>query len=295
MTTASARLLGRLFLTCSLLASACAVDTSDDHKLVAVDENTVVHIQPVRTARPVVYSSPPGSHLSYFGGPVLPNVHVSPIYWNSSVQFIATLDSFYNDVPNSSLYNMLTQYGVERGNGQPGAVAGRVNQNIADANIRTAVLVEINRGTVPLPSNPDNYYPVHLAPGMQVSSPDGGLSCQTFCAYHGTFRVLDVNGNTFNVNYGVLPDLGGACNGICGSNTVVNNTTSVASHELVEATTDPAVGLATTIGFPLAWYDPSHGEIGDICNGQQGTTTGNGHSYVIQLEFSNAANNCVQN
>jgi hypothetical protein len=25
----------------------------------------------------------------------------------------------------------------------------------------------------------------------------------------------------------------------------------------------------------------------------QGTTTGNGHTYVIQLEFSNAANNCV--
>jgi hypothetical protein len=49
------------------------------------------------------------------------------------------------------------------------------------------------------------------------------------------------------------------------------------------------------IGFPLAWYDPTFGEIGDICNGQQGTTTGNGHNYVIQLEFSNAANNCVQN
>ena len=63
--------------------------------------------------------------------------------------------------------------------------------------------------------------------------------------------------------------------------------------ELIEAVTDPAVGIATTFGPPLAWYDRTNGEIGDICNGQQGTTTGNGRSYVIQLEFSNSANNCV--
>ena len=45
---------------------------------------------------------------------------------------------------------------------------------------------------------------------------------------------------------------------------------------------------------PLAWYDRNNGEIGDICNGQQGTTVGgDGVTYVIQLEFSNAANNCV--
>lgn len=71
----------------------------------------------------------------------------------------------------------------------------------------------------------------------------------------------------------------------------LTNLTSVSSHELVEAATDPAVGMATVIGPPLAWYDPNNGEIGDICNAQQGTTTiGNGSVYVIQLEFSNAAN-----
>jgi len=44
---------------------------------------------------------------------------------------------------------------------------------------------------------------------------------------------------------------------------------SVASHELVEATTDPAAGLATTFAPPLAWYDRAFGEIGDICTAQQ--------------------------
>src|SRR5258708_10760033 len=33
--------------------------------------------------------------------------------------------------------------------------------------------------------------------------------------------------------------------------------------------------------------------MGDICNGQQGSYVANGTTYTIQLEFSNAANNCV--
>jgi hypothetical protein len=74
----------------------------------------------------------------------------------------------------------------------------------------------------------------------------------------------------------------------------VNNLDAVSSHEAVEAATDPEVGLATVIGPPLAWYDPNNGEIGDICNAQQGTIVGgDGVTYVIQLEFSNSANNCV--
>jgi hypothetical protein len=290
------QLLKFLTLSSSLLVSACAADSNDTGELVIIGGNSNVHMQPTRDAGKVVEVAPPNSHLSNFGGPTLPNIHVSPIYWNSGVQFRSTFDSFYNDVPNSPLYSMLSQYGIGHGNGRAGAVGTQSTRNISDAELRTEVLIEINRGTVPSPTDPNNYYPVHLSPGMQVSAPDGTLSCVFFCAYHGTFQAQDVTGRVFNINYGVIPDLSGACNGICGGNPqVVNNTTSVASHELIEATTDPAVGLASTIAFPLAWYDPGHGEIGDICNGQQGTTTGNGHSYTIQLEFSNAANDCVSN
>jgi hypothetical protein len=74
---------------------------------------------------------------------------------------------------------------------------------------------------------------------------------------------------------------------------VFGNYTSVTSHELTEVITDADVGIATVFAPPLAWYDMVNGEIGDICNGQQGTYTANGTAYTIQLEFSNAANNCV--
>jgi hypothetical protein len=121
---------------------------------------------------------------------------------------------------------------------------------------------------------------------MSITAPDGSRSCVQFCAYHGTFVR-----NGVNVNYGVVPDIGqSGCNGGCGGSTVTNNTNSVASHELVEATTDPAVGLATVFGPPLGWYDQvDNGEIGDICNAQQGTTAG----FVVQKEWSNAAHACV--
>ena len=69
---------------------------------------------------------------------------------------------------------------------------------------------------------------------------------------------------------------------------------SVASHELIEAVTDPAVGIATKIASPLAWYDSVNGEISDICNAQQGTVVGaNGVTYTVQKNWSNALNSCI--
>lgn len=287
------RLLKILPLSTALVAPACVVDTGSDDELVPIENSTVVHMQRFHTGDNTINAAPAGAHLTNFGGPTLKNVHVAPLYWNSGVQFQSNLNPFYNDVPNSPLYTMLAQYGIGHGNGQAGFVDSRATANIRDATVQTELLNQINAGHLPAPTA-NTYYPVHFPPGMSITAPDGSQSCVVFCAYHGTFQVQNSAGAIINVNYGVIPDQGGGCAGGCGANAQrVNNLDSVASHELAEATTDPAVGLATVIGPPLAWYDPNNGEIGDICNAQQGTTTGNGRSYVIQLEFSNAANNCV--
>jgi hypothetical protein len=70
---------------------------------------------------------------------------------------------------------------------------------------------------------------------------------------------------------------------------------SYTSHELVETITDPDVALATTTGPPVAWYDPTNGEIADICQTlAEGTVTGtDGVSYLVQQEWSNALNKCI--
>jgi hypothetical protein len=62
---------------------------------------------------------------------------------------------------------------------------------------------------------------------------------------------------------------------------------------LAETVTDVAVGLASNIGPPLAWYDSNNGEIGDICNAQQASITVAGNTYTVQKQWSNAENNCV--
>jgi hypothetical protein len=176
--------------------------------------------------------------------------------------------------------------------------AGNNGSTITDTQIQSELLSQISAGHLPAPvldagGNPNTIYMIYFPPGKTISQ-GGSNSCQAggFCAYHGTTSSL-FNGK--NVLYGVLPDMqaGSGCATGCGTSTTFGNYTSVTSHELVEAMTDAFVGIATVFGPPLAWYDMTNGEIGDICNAQQGSYTANGTTYTIQLEFSNAANNCV--
>lgn len=282
----NSRLVQTLLVSTMLLGSACVADDQTDPSA----DDTVVHMMPLHGVdAPVSNAAPAGAHLTNFGGPLLKNISVHPVFWNSNTQFQSNLNTFYNAVTASPLWSMLTQYGIGNGSGVAGITDTKTTTTVTDSAIHTELNNLFAAGRLPLPSS-NNYYPVHFPSGVSITSPDGSKSCVVFCAYHGTYVR-----NGVNVNYGVIPDQGGGCAGGCGANSQrVNNLDSVSSHELIEATTDPAVGLATTFAAPLAWYDRNNGEIGDICNGQQGTTVGgDGVTYVIQLEFSNAANNCV--
>jgi hypothetical protein len=89
-----------------------------------------------------------------------------------------------------------------------------------------------------------------------------------------------------------MPDLvDTACSQGCGYGAAQDNTTSVASHEMIETITDAAVGLAPDGPpvAPMAWYNDPQGEIGDICNARQGRV-GN---FTVQLQWSNRQNKCV--
>jgi hypothetical protein len=286
----NSRLVQTLLLTTMLFGSACMADPDGTDQTDPSADGTLIHMMPLHNPDKVSNSAPAGAHLTFFGGPVLKNVSIHPVFWNSSTQFQSNLNAFYKAVTQSRLYDMLFQYSsIGRGSGVSGIVDSRSTANVTDSALHTELNNLFAAGRLPLP-NGSNYYPIHFPSGMSITAPDGSKSCVTFCAYHGTYVR-----NGVNVNYGVVPDQGGGCAGGCGNNAQrVNNLFSVSSHELVEATTDPAVGLATTFAAPLAWYDMTNGEIGDICNGQQGTTVGgDGVTYVVQTEFSNSAKNCV--
>lgn len=292
----------------TLLMGACAPEASEggsdgDEGLAADSEaleasGTRFRAMPLQkmtspgTDSLVATAAPAGAKLTYFGGPVIQKVKVIPIYWNSTVPNQSTLNSFYSTITASAYFDMLTEYNttsplqtISRGSiGTPVVDTGApTGTSITDAQIQTEIKRLITTGKMPA-NDDNNLYMIHFPQGVSISAPDGSKSCVQFCAYHGTFVF-----NGKNAYYGVHPDLSGGCATGCGSNSKINNTTSVASHELVEAVTDAAVGLATVFGPPLAWYDKVNGEIGDICNGQQASVAG----FTVQKQFSNKFNDCI--
>ena len=269
---------------------------------------------------PVGRAAPAGAHLTYFGGPVISNAHVVEVLYGSgsyltqvSTTTTPSIGSFFGDIlgTNSGYINLLTQYDTPASGGTNQTIgngtfdglfqivpsAGNNGSTIDDTQIQAELLAQISAGHLPAPlldaaGNVNTLYMIYFPPGKTITQ-GGSSSCVGggFCAYHGT------TSNTLNSKhllYGVLPDMqSGGCAVGCGASTVFGNYTSVTSHELTESITDADVGIATTFAPPLAWYDMANGEIGDICNAQQGSYAANGTTYTIQLEFSNAANNCV--
>jgi hypothetical protein len=289
----------------------------------------VLSLQPLRHGTPwrdpnnsaaqIGFAAPAGAHLTYHNGPIISNVQVIQVLYGSgsyNAQIAGTtsptMGNFFADITSTGLISLMQQYNTNIsggtnqifGNGtfaglfQIVPAAGNNGSTITDTQIQSELLAQINAGHLPAPvldatGNPNTLYMIYFPPGKTISQ-GGSNSCQAggFCAYHGTTSSTL---NSKHVLYGVLPDMqaGSGCSTGCGTSSVFGNYTSVTSHELTEAMTDAQVGIATVIGPPLAWYDSTNGEIGDICNGQQATYVANGTSYVIQLEFSNSANNCV--
>jgi hypothetical protein len=247
------------------------------------------------------------AHLTYYGGPVISNVNVVKVEYGAGTyqSFVtgtgaASLAGFYTGVTNSPYFDWLSEYntptqtigrGTYAGDHAITPAASRNKATISDANIQAELNAQITAGHLPAPTA-NTLYSVHFPKGKHISQ-GGTKSCVAggFCAYHGTFVR-----NGQYVYYSVLPDMsaGSGCDTGCGTGTAFGNQTSVASHELIEAVTDAAVGKATTFAAPLAWYDQNNGEIGDICNGVQGTVAGgNGTTYTIQKEWSNSRGACV--
>lgn len=264
-----------------------------------------------------------GPHLSYFGGPVISNVQVVQVlYGTGSGSYdphvagtaSPTIGNFYSDLTgsNSGFTSLLSQYdtnisgGTNQiiGNGTFDALfqitpsAGNDGSTIDDTQIQAELLAQINAGHLPAPvtdaaGNENTLYMIYFPPGKTITL-QGSSSCVAggFCAYHGT------TSNTLggkNILYGVFPDFQppSGCSSGCGTSSTFGNYTSVSTHELAESITDADVGIATTFAPPLAWYDETNGEIGDICNGEQGSYNANGTTYTVQLLWSNAANACV--
>ncbi|HZR09941.1 MAG TPA: hypothetical protein VFA79_15270, partial [Myxococcales bacterium] len=286
---------------------------------------TRVHVMPFGAAAQPDLINAAAQTLTYYGGRVVSNVRVVEVLWGSgsylsnvSGTTSPSMGTFYQGVLNSPYVDWLDgDYNTVNPNPISGST--RTNQHIgrgsfagvytiapssgattiSDATIQSEIAAQIQAGILPAPThdaagNDNTYYAVFFPPGKTITQ-GGSSSCVAggFCAYHGTVANVPGAGEIY---YGVHPDMqaGSGCATGCGNGSTFQNYTSVASHELVETITDAEVGLASTLSPPLAWYNNTYGEVGDICNAQQGTVVGSdGVTYTVQKEWSNSSSACI--
>lgn len=316
---------GTLALMALLLVPSVAWSANNNPLLVGGPNDL-----PSRPEGPLDFAtSPPGAHLTYYGGRVVSNMKVVQVLWGTggagggNGQFLAqvknttapSMATFYQQVLNSAYVDWLTEYNtnITDFGGNPGTNQtighGSFVEQVAitpvntataltDADVQTELVNQIKAGHLPLPTadaagNNNTYYAIFFPHGTTVTM-GTSTSCVVFCAYHGTIVASTPVGEIY---YGVHPDMqtGSGCETGCGVGpTFFDNYTSVASHEMVETITDCEVSLASSLAPPLSWYDNTNGEIGDICNAQHGTIVGgDAQTYTVQKEFSNIANDCI--
>jgi hypothetical protein len=308
----------RLLASALFIAVGCAQAPADQGGSDNIRYGTRVHKMPMSATAPSNGSAPAGAHLTYYGGRVVSNMQVVQVLYGTGsylpqVQSTTSpsMATFYQGILNSPYVDMFSEYNTPSSGGTNQHIgrgsflrqvtitpsAANNGATIDDTNIQAEIAAQISAGHLPAPTtdaagNNNTYYAVFFPHGKVITQGGSG-SCSAFCAYHGTIA----NAAGHEVYYGVHPDMqaGSGCESGCGSSpTSFQNYTSVASHEMSETITDCEVGLATTSGPPLAWYDNTNGENGDICNAQQGPMTGgDGVTYTVQAEFSNLANDCI--
>ena len=253
---------------------------------------------------------PPGGqppHLTYYGGPVIPNVKVVAVFWGDKVDAATKKDipTFYGDVVQSSLFDWLSEYSTPTQKIGRGSFVSAVtihpgpkllSGTITDAQIQAELSSQLSKKALTDSDQADTIFMIHFPPKLVIKS-GAGTSCVQFCAYHGNIKGK-------SIYYGVMPDqgAGSGCEHSCGQgSTSFDNLTSTATHELVEAVTDARVGdVGNKLSAPLAWYDPSkdaHGgeyaEIGDICGAYDGALKGAHRSWNVQTEWSNKKGGCI--
>ena len=302
--------------------------TTQAHRVVNPRTGLPAGMLPTKAqSRQAATSQPPANraavpHLTYYGGPVVSNAAVVSVLWGGAGSYLAqvtgsvspNMDTFFGHVTDSSYLSWLSEYNTPAaGKNQSigyGSFAGRTaitpsptasGTTIQDSTIQTELLGQINNGQLPAPTLdaaglPNTVYALFFPAGTTICD-TGSCSGVQFCAYHSSFTA-SIQGQARNVRYMVLPHPDANIVSGCSSataDTAEKVLQSYTSHELVETITDPDVGLATTPGPPLAWYDLSYGEIADICVGlADGTVAGtDGVSYVVQQEWSNALNKCI--
>jgi len=260
------------------------------------------------------------NNLTYYGGPIVSNANVVAVTWGPADSTMTTiLPGFFNGIPNSNYWNVLSEYsttGLNGSDGQPGS-----NQNIyqgvfaqlyqitpstggttiTDVQIAQELANQIAAGNLPAPivdssGHVNSIYMVYFPSGFSITA-QGFANCE--------FNS-DFSSNGTNAPYGAIAYQGSIpCSGQAkGVSAYSDFLTVTSSAVLANIVTDPLIGLVTgnQPTRPAAWYNLKYGQIGYSCptTGTNGTlftsgtiTTGLGSSFAVAQLWSNMQAKCV--
>ena len=209
--------------------------------------------------------------VTFHGGQLLPHVEAQAVYfgsdWGSTTLHTQTaaLDQYLGYLVQSPYMDMLTQagYGVGRGTATTGKeldLSISKTTGITDSQIRADLQSAISSGQLGTP-DANRLYVVYVEPGVAIKLGTDS-STTSFLGYHGAFAGRNAAGAATDIRYAVMayPGAPNPSSGSQGFSTSFDQLTSVTSHELAEAVTDPDVNYKA-----IGWYDDQrNGEIGDL-------------------------------
>jgi hypothetical protein len=232
------------------------------------------------------FPAPP--QVQYYGGEVLISPNIYGIFFSSDdASTVSSLTDFTTKIGGTPYWTATTsEYGVGPATAQTITLTESPGTNLNDQGIQQWLAGKF--GTDPnFPATPgsDDLYIIYYPSGVNIDL-YGTQSCQYFGGYH---NETSVQGQ--HVAYAVVP----RCQ--YPGMSALSTTTSSASHELIEAATDPypqtSPAYAVVDDTDIYWLDAlGAGEVGDMCAQQpQNFTTFPGFNYVVQRSWSNAAAN----
>jgi hypothetical protein len=229
---------------------------------------------------------PAAPQLQNFGGSVMSKPHLVPVFFPNDADE-AQLLAFTKAFPQSKFFAANTsEYGVGAGDAADAVdIATAPAAMIDDSEVQTWLSTQITSKAPGFDKVDANTLFVIYYPASTTITLQGEQSCQTFGGYHDSVNVAGQD-----VSYAVVPrcsDFGGP---------VLDTTTGSASHEIMEASTDP-VPQSQSPGY--AQPDDAHafwafllggGEDGDMCAQFPDSFTKDAETgFVEQRSWSNKA------
>jgi hypothetical protein len=239
---------------------------------------------------PAPHAKPP--QVANYGGPVLKSPKIQPIFFsNDDAASVASLTDFVNKVGPTKYWEAnTTEYGVGAATALPVVnLTETISGVITDGDVQSWLSAKLN-GDDPAfaKGDSDTLYAIFYPAGLTISE-GGAQSCQSFGGYHSNITLDAAHGNQ-HIAYAVIP----RCDSF-GDLMGLDGVTGAASHEFLEAATDP---------YPMvqpayAAVDDKHiywmrllggGETGDMCAQFPGVFTKFAElPYVVQRSWSNKA------